>query len=283
MVHGAFHGNADIDAARSAILDRLGGFPEPRGLTRRTAMVTELLARPHDVAALARRRGALWYQLDRVPECGELRRFAEAIGTPIPEHDPAVRSRVREEVVLEMRNSRESPADVSSEPFSLRSLRLHTEASRRPAADRPDLIVLACVRAPAPGHGLQTLLVSSASVLAGLTDAQLDVLRALTLDDAADTPILRREAGRDVLSFRDFTGDVGWRCADPSVSAEDVTSALIALLLGCYREGHVRGVRWTRAGLLLFDNAQFLHGRTRGSGAEEGDRWLRRIRVICGR
>lgn len=231
--------------------------------------------------------------LDRPLSDERFRAFGEALGTPLPETDPAVLPNVSLDVVLNLVGERARTENVSLQPFAANPLSLHTEGSGRPVAEQPRYIVLMCCDPGDDRVAAQTVLAPMDAIGSRLTPPDLETLsRTRYRRNPQGPPIVRNIDGRQVFSFRDFLGEsLEWTyggtdsgtgtASDPVGTASDpVDTALRALLTAMYAPGGHSGVRWERGLLLVIDNTFYFHGRRAGTfSVPARRRHLKRLRI----
>lgn len=200
-------------------------------------------------------------------------------GSPLPETDPAVAPFVHDSVVLSLQDGLRSDADQLT-PFTPRALTLHTEGSRRPAAQQPRYIILMCLDPGDAGDASQTVLVPIGPIVAQLDDDDRRTLagvRETVVPGSA--PFLRGPADQPRLSFRDL-GDEHYELESESTEAA-TRRAVTRLVQACYSVRPVSGTRWQRGDIVAIDNQRWMHGRTGASPAGDRLRHLRRLRVVA--
>jgi alpha-ketoglutarate-dependent taurine dioxygenase len=208
--------------------------------------------------------------------------LGKALGTAIPERDPATVPYTDHGVILNLRSAEGHTDDVSRQPFATNALTMHSEGSGRAVAEQPRYIVLMCV---APGEDTtapRTVLTPMALVDERLSPDDRSLLSATRYRDSGDVPTIRRSTqGGTAFSFRDFDGaPLRWECSSPGAAPDDVNAALGRLLTAMYAPDGAFAVRWTRGLLVVIDNTRFFHARTAGSVVPSPrPRHLKRLRI----
>lgn len=271
--------SASVARRRAAVLDQKQWLALPDGVEVRSGSLIGLAAQPALVFHDLQRQGMFVAVLDRAPEAEEVLQLGATLGPVLPEDDElALSFAAHGGKVLTLKTAFDSSADIASQPFSTAPLRLHTESSTSRPENQPRFILLACTAAPARDHGLQTLVVPTARVLAALSAHTLAVLRAISPDEQGAPAVLRTDE-RDVVCFRDFSSPWPW-VSTRDVKAVEAEQALDALLLATYDPAHVRGAEWQRDMLVVLDNTALMHGRTAGPARpEDTARTLQRVCV----
>jgi alpha-ketoglutarate-dependent taurine dioxygenase len=271
-------------AARPRVLQAQSWFPAPPGITEFDILVADLIERLDLIHQRIETSGLAYVRTERRLTNDEFLELGRRLGRLIPEHAEAVQPFVENEYILNLVIQKPATSDADVQPFAENPITLHTESSLRCLADQPRYLVFACVAAPEPGYGGQTILVPMSSVLQRLSERDRLVLRCtrLGLDDTR-APILHVRDDRDAFSFRDF-GDTPMtlRCAAAAheVSDGDVRSAIAALLAALYQPAAIGGVHWKENLIVVLDNARFFHGRLYGRGGPQATRrHLKRLRI----
>jgi alpha-ketoglutarate-dependent taurine dioxygenase len=262
-----------MDARRRAVLDRHRWYDAPASdAVRATASDAARLGRiARDIAATS---GLALVDVDRLLSPEELVRLASKFGTPIEEHDDAVRPFVLDRAVLRMEAAIDKPS-VDLQPFSSEWISFHSEGSRRPAVHRPTWLLFQCVSPPLVDRGGQTLLRRAADIVEALRPSSVEVLRETVLcPETCDTTVVSSDEGHPILTFRDPAPEVmTWVSPAPS---DEVKTALWDLLVVLYDVAAVEAVPWRRNRLVVLSNAAYLHAR---SSASRSPRVLHRVRV----
>jgi hypothetical protein len=265
---------------RDPVLFPRSPLPEPDGFAAVRASPSEDWERAAD--ALADGLAANGLGLAYVEEPLSIEDFialGRRFGTPLRETDPAIAPFVHESVVLSLQDRLRSDADQLT-PFTPRPLTLHTEGSRRPAAEQPRCIILMCVDPGDAGDSSQTVLVPIGPIVEQLDDDDLRTLggvRETVVPGSA--PLLRRTEDQLRLSFRDL-GEERYELESES-DAATTRRAVTSLVRACYSARPVSGTRWRRGDIVAIDNRRWMHGRTGASTAGSRLRHLQRLRIIA--
>lgn len=208
--------------------------------------------------------------------------LGKALGSAMPELDPATRAHTDRQVILNLRSQEGYTDDVTRQPFAANPLSLHSEGSGRALTDQPRYIVLMCVEPGQDKEAPRTVLVPMVRVTAQLSPDDRRLLAATSYRNGqAVPPIARPEAGSDVYSFRDYQGEpLDWVCTFGDATVAEVNGALGRLLTAMYAFDGASAVNWTRGLLVVIDNTRFFHGRTAGAVRPSArPRHLRRLRI----
>lgn len=207
-----------------------------------------------------------------------------ALGTPMPETDPAVQPFVERGVILNLVSRHGHTSNVSLQPFATNFLTLHTESSGRRKEDQPRYIVLMCCEPGDDTTAAQTALVPMAAVERRLGEDQTLLLSRTKYRTNRQGPtIVRSLRGRSVFSFRDFfRNPLEWTCVDDDADEDTVNATISDLLAAMYTPSNVAGVHWSRGMLVIIDNTFFFHGKTAGRVDPAGSRrrHLKRLRIV---
>ena len=255
-------------------------LPEPaRVISARAAAFPGWL---DDVQKELREFGVAVVQLDEPLSTDSFITLGAALGTAMPELDPAVLPYVEKNVVLNLVTDFGYTSDVSLQPFASNILTLHTESSGRPVAEQPRYIVLMCCAPGDNGAAAQTVLVPMTAVERQLTSLEIAILSQSKYRNSNGPAIVRVEAGRRVFSFRDFLGQT----LEVAYSGDDLNrDALVAtvrrLLASTYAKDAAIGINWTLGMLVIIDNTFFFHGRTMTTNPTAiRRRHLKRLRIL---
>jgi alpha-ketoglutarate-dependent taurine dioxygenase len=204
--------------------------------------------------------------------------FAEQLGQPEPERDPAVQPYVTDRVILDMRPVTDG-SDRNLEPFSPQPLTLHVEGTRRTADSQYRYLVFEYREMPSRDTGGQTLLLPMERLVERLGSA-LDPGRHLALHNPAAGPIVSEQRGHTLVYYRDPDTDPvnGYTDAD-GFDGTDAAEFLQVLTRSLYEPADICGLHPRANQLVVLDNTRFLHGRS-GQAAPAASRRLRRIRVL---
>ncbi|MFF2393285.1 TauD/TfdA family dioxygenase [Nocardia sp. NPDC058114] len=226
-------------------------------------------------------QGVALVALDRPMTTSEFIAFGALLGVAQPERSSAVQPYVDEGVILNLVAGRPATSDPDMQPFAANWLSIHTESSRVPAGDQPRFIALLCVAAGLSGQA-STVLVPMHAVFEALSETDRAILAETRYADSQGSPtFLREERGRPVFSVRDFQGTpLRWEyCGSAATTPAAVNSALTKLFAAMY-DCDCFGVTWRPGLLVVFDNAEYFHGRTAGGRADDrSPRHLRRLRL----
>lgn len=266
---------------RSALLEAASPLPDLLVELFGTDRVEPDDANRVAVAQLAE-HGLAAIQLTRPLTDDEYVGFGSALGTVIPETDPATLARTSHGTILNLRSTDVRTDDVALQPFATNPLSLHSESSGRAVAEQPRYIVLMCMDPGEDDAAPRTVLVSMGTVAARLSADDLDRLARTRYRDAPGVPpIARRLADRYVFSFRDFQGTpLKWVAEAPEPTETDMADTLRRLLAAMYASTGALAVRWTPGLLVVIDNTAYFHGRTAGTECPtRRPRHLKRLRI----
>lgn len=205
-----------------------------------------------------------------------------ALGEPLLEKASASLNAVSHGVLLHLRDEHGGSNELQLQPFTTNALPLHTESSRQPRSQQPRYVLLFCASSGHVPDSAQTVLVPIPSVISSLETGEREILRYVRYRlTPAPPPILRSEAGRDVLSFRDFlSSPLEWSSKKSDLTPGEVNDVLRRLLSAMYSSREARGVNWRQGLLLVIDNFRFFHGRLRAkSQVDAAGRHLKRVLI----
>lgn len=227
--------------------------------------------------------GHVVVQLDEPLSNKQFITLGSLLGTAMPETDPAVKSYVERDTILNLVSEYGHTQDVSHQPFATNFLTLHTESSSRRAEEQPRYIVLMCNEPGDDATAAQTVLVPMATVERQLTPDEIAILSQTRYHNSYHGPSIVRSLGdHHVFSFRDFhTQNLEWTYANNDQSADDINTTIRSLLASMYAPGASTGVHWKCGMLIIIDNTFFFHGKTAGSfTTSTKKRHLKRLRIF---
>lgn len=275
MLHELTPSIADLEHHRDRVLRTVEPLPAP---PLQPAPVSDIEDAETALKDQIAEHGLGWIQFAEPLADADFAELGRRFGHLMVEDAPDVQPFVTDQVILNLRQSQLS-GRVEEAPFEAKELLLHTEGSRRPAAQQPRFIVLYCVDAGSD-HGSQTVLIPFADVLDRLDVATRELLQ-VTHDARADqTPHVLEPWGQGLaFSFRDL-GDETYLWETPH-SPDDAQAALDDILQTCYSTGEVYGSHWSPGMLMVIDNRRWFHGRTWSRPAEGSPvpRHLKRLRI----
>lgn len=213
-----------------------------------------------DITAAAERDGFCLFDLDRSLAEAELIALAEELGEPLTEHAPELQQHAYDRVLLRLFHHLGKTNNTGLQPFSSMPITLHTELSRVPYNDQPDLILLYCEEVGV-AHA-RTLLVPFSEVDQRLHMRDRRIISDITYDLAHTTSTLR-VTQTDTYSYRDFhPAGLGWK-SEITLDPVDVARAVDNLTF-CMYSSTCRAVGWAPRRLLILNNRRFFHGREAG-------------------
>jgi hypothetical protein len=268
-----------LRAQRDAVL-ATSRWLEPPALAT-AIQFTRVLDAPAYAAAQLDAIGLATVRFAQVLSSLELLRFAGCFGEPMPEASPHASAHAEQDAVLNLVPTEAGEVvSTDGEPFSMRPIRMHSEASRAPPDAQPTHLVFQCVRPAGDGCGGQTLIRAMSDVAARLDDGARTALEHTRYAGAAGTGAILTGAR---FAFRDFGSDeLAWIYdgAPRADAAGEVNAAFEALTHALY-DPPIFGLPAAPALVVVLDNRRWFHGRT-AIRAGGGGRHLQRVRVIAG-